>query len=206
MDDYRLQRVRSGRQQYGRRPAIRRHRHRRVPAFTDMERWRERHLLSGGRGSTAMRLKQFIAPLTLSAVLAGIACSDLLNEDPQGFATTAAFYKTGANLNSATLATYSALRGLQGQSNWTTLDLASDQARADNREPNAGTYGPDRLAWHASTRRTDQYWATMYSAISRANLVLSKAPGVATGNEPMRPYNLPEAKFLPGTPMPCLSN
>jgi len=145
-----------------------------------------------------MRLKQFIAPLTLSAVLAGIACNDLLNEDPQGFATTDAFYKTGADLNSATLATYSALRGLEGQSNWTTLELASDQARADNREPNAGTYGPDRLDWDASTGRTDQYWATMYSVITRANLVLSKGPGVTTGYEAMRTYNLAEAKFLRG--------
>jgi starch-binding outer membrane protein, SusD/RagB family len=145
-----------------------------------------------------MRLKQFIAPLALSAGLAAIGCTDLLNEDPKGFATTEAFYKTGADLNSATLATYSALRGLEGQSNWTTIELASDQARADNREPNAGTYGPDRLDWDASTGRTDQYWATMYSVITRANLVIAKGPGVATGYEAMRTYNLAEAKFLRG--------
>jgi hypothetical protein len=152
-----------------------------------------------------MRLKQFIAPLTLSAGLLVIGCTDLLNEDPKGFTTTETFYKTGADLNSATLATYSALGrvggfggGVQGQDNWTTLELASDQTRADNREPNAGTYGPDRLDWDASTGRTGTYWTTMYAVITRANLVLARGPGVATAHEDMRTYNLAEAKFLRG--------
>src|SRR2546429_1741281 len=107
-----------------------------------------------------------------AALLVVCACTDLLKEDPKGFTTTDTFFKTGADLNSATIAIYNALRGLEGQSNWTTLELASDMARADNREPNAGTYGPDRLDWDASTGRTGSYWTTMYSVISRANLVL----------------------------------
>src|SRR5947207_12403848 len=143
-----------------------------------------------------MRRHHLIASLVLSVALIGF--TDLLVEDPKGFTTTDTFFKTGADLNSATIAIYNALRGLEGQSNWTTLELASDMARADNREPNAGTYGPDRLDWDASTGRTGSYWTTMYSVISRANLVLSKGPGVTTGYEAMRTYNLAEAKFLRG--------
>ena len=79
-----------------------------------------------------MRYQRYVAPLVLALGLSVIACTDLLNEDPKGFATTDTFFKSGADLNSAALAIYSALRGLEGQSNWTTPELASDQARADD--------------------------------------------------------------------------
>ena len=117
-----------------------------------------------------MRDQRFVAPLVLAVGLSVIACTDLLNEDPKGFATTDTFFKTGADLNSATLAIYNALRGLQGQSNWTTPELASDQARADNREPNSGTYGPDRLNWTAASGRANVPFGTIYGIVSRANL------------------------------------
>ena len=138
--------------------------------------------------------------LALVGGLAVAACTDLLNEDPKGATTMDAFFKTGADLNTATIAIYNALRGLQGQSQWTTLELASDQIRADNREPNAGTYGPDRLDWDATTGRADQYWPTGYSMITRANLVLARGPGIEVPPPlaPMKDYNLAEAKFFRG--------
>src|SRR5256886_6712822 len=77
---------------------------------------------------------------------------------------------------------YNALRGLQGQAQWTTLELASDQARADTREPNLGTSGPDFLIWDASTGNTGAYWGTAYSIITRANLVLANGPGIDAPN------------------------
>src|SRR5256886_17613620 len=93
-----------------------------------------------------MRRNRLIASSLAVAVLYVVsACTDLLTEDPKGFTTTDSFYKTGADLNSATIAIYNALRGMQGQAQWTTPELASDQARADNREPNLGTSGPDFL-------------------------------------------------------------
>ena len=141
-----------------------------------------------------MRRHHLIASLVLSVAL--IACTDLLNEDPKGFTTTDTFYKTGADLNSATIATYSALRGLEGQSQWTSLELASDMARTDNREPNAGTYCPDLLDWDASTCRVQSYWGTMYAVISRANLVLAKGPAIQTPFALTKTRNFAEAKFL----------
>ena len=141
-----------------------------------------------------MRRHHLIASLVLSVALIG--CTDLLNEDPKGFTTTDTFFKTGADLNSATIAIYNALRGLEGQSQWTSLELASDMTRADNREPNAGTYCPDLLDWDASTCRVQSYWGTMYSVISRANLVLSKGPAIQTPYVQTKTRNLAEAKFL----------
>jgi len=194
--DHWLLGVRSGRQQRGRGRALRPDRHRRLPASAGMELRPDHHILS--REDTAMRYQRFVAPLVLAVGLSVIACTDLLNEDPKGFATTDTFFKTGADLNSATLAIYNALRGLQGQSNWTTPELASDQARADNREPNSGTYGPDRLNWSAATGRANVPFGTIYGIVSRANLVLAKGPGIAAPDAVTQAYNLAEAKFLRG--------
>src|SRR5438128_11110793 len=133
-----------------------------------------------------------------AALLVVCACTDLLKEDPKGFTTTDTFYMTGAGLYSATTAIYNALRGLQGQAQWTTLELASDQARADTREPNLGTSGPDFLIWDASTGNTGAYWGTAYSMITRANLVLANGPGIDAPNAQIKAYNLAEAKFMRG--------
>jgi hypothetical protein len=144
-----------------------------------------------------MNRTRSLVPLGL-LLAAALACSDLLNEDPKAFTTTDTFFKTGADLNSATIAIYNALRGMQGQSQWTVPELASDQARADNREPNAGTYGPDRLDWSAGTGQTGAYWGTLYSMITRANLVLAKGPGIAASDVQTKSYNIAEAKFMRG--------
>src|SRR3989441_5263803 len=136
--------------------------------------------------------------LALAAALVVCACTDLLTEDPKGFTTTDTFYKTGADLNSATIAISNSLRGLQGQAQWTTPELASDQTRADNREPNLGTSGPDFLDWDASTGNTGGYWGTAYAMITRANLVLANGPGIDAPNAQMKAHNLAEAKFLRG--------
>jgi hypothetical protein len=150
-----------------------------------------------------MRLKLWIAAPILSAALAATACRDLLVEDPQGFTTTDTFYKTGEDLNSATIAIYAAFKpgfaafgGLIGQAPWTTPELASDQARADNREPNFNTRSPDYLDWSPTTGQTGGYWALLYTVISRANLVLERGPSVETPHQQLREYNLAEAKFL----------
>ena len=143
-----------------------------------------------------MRRELSITTLALAAGLAVSGCSDLLVEEPQAFTTTETFYRTGADLNSATIATYNALRGLQSFGNWPNLVLVSDVARAENREPNAGTRGPDYLDYDASTGQTGGYWTMMYDVITRANLVLARGPGIETQNQQMRDYNLAEAKFL----------
>jgi hypothetical protein len=145
-----------------------------------------------------MKLKLIFAPLALSVGLTATACTDLLVEEPEGFTTTESFYKTGQDLNSATIAIYSALRGLQGFGNWPNLELASDQARADSREPNATTRSGDHLNWDAVTGQTGGYWNTFFSVITRANLVLDRGPGIETSSELMKSYNLAEARFLRG--------
>lgn len=147
-------------------------------------------------------MKQQLAKRRLAvaalALGAAVGCNDLLVEEPRGFTTTDTFYQTGADLNSATIATYSALRDLQGFGNWPNLELASDQARAENREPNAGTRGPDYLDWDAGTGATGGYWTIMYRVISRANLVLARGADIDAPNAEAKAFNLAESKFLRG--------
>lgn len=148
-----------------------------------------------------MRRTLLIRPLALAVGLVVTACNDLLVEEPEGFTTTDTFFKTGADLNSATIAIYSALgggnwSGLQGFGTWTAPELASDQARYDNREPNFNTQSPDFIDWSPTTGQTGGYWGVMYRVITRANLVLSKGPDIPSPDAEMKTYNLAEAKFL----------
>src|SRR2546427_13106628 len=100
------------------------------------------------------RNRSIASSLGLAALLVVCACTDLLQEDPKGFTTTDTSYKTGADLNSATLAIYNALRGMPGQEQWTTPALASDHARADARDADLVTSGPDVLRCDPSTGST----------------------------------------------------
>src|SRR5437868_14749599 len=121
-----------------------------------------------------MRRNRLIASSLAVAVLYVVsACTDLLTEDPKGFTTTDSFYKTGADLNSATIAIYNALRGMQGHAEWGTPELASDQARPDNREPNLSPCWPEFLDWDASTVNTGGCRGYACATITRATLVLA---------------------------------
>jgi hypothetical protein len=150
-----------------------------------------------------MRLLLFRTCL-VAAVLLAAACKDFLTEEPRAFTTTDTFFRTGADLNSATIAIYQSYRqgvlagfvGLHGNGPWTSLELASDQIRSENREPNFNTKSSDYLEWSPTTGTTGGYWNIMYSAITRANLAIDRAPGIATTNEAMRDFNVGEARFL----------
>src|SRR5437763_16983946 len=124
-----------------------------------------------------MRRNRLIASsLAVAALYVVSACTDLLTEDPKGFTTTNTFYKTGADLNSATIAIYNALRGMQGQGQWTTLARASDQARADTREPNLRPSRPDPLIGEARTGHTGADWGTADSPLPRPHLRHAEGP------------------------------
>ena len=138
-----------------------------------------------------------LATIALTLGLGTMACGELI-EEPKSFTTTDTFYQTAADLNVATFAVYQAFRGWQGQGIWTTLELASDQTRAENREPNAGTRGPDYLDWSASTGNGGAWWNTGYTIITRANLVLDNAPNITATDTAQKSYNIGEAKLMRG--------
>src|SRR2546430_2347199 len=137
-----------------------------------------------------------IAPLTLALA----ACGDMLTETPKSFPTTDNFYKTPADIRSATLAAYQPLNtgDLYNWWLWLTTDLASDQVRMNPDEPNFGTYHPEFLLWDATNSSVTAEWNGFYNIIFRANLVLGRAPNVPFPDETERLRLLAEAKFLRG--------
>ena len=141
----------------------------------------------------------WIAPLTVA--LLGIAgCSDMLTETPRSFPTTDNFYKTPADIRSATLAAYQPLNSgdLYNWWLWLTTDLASDQVRMNPDEPNYGTYHPEFLLWDATTSSVTSEWNGLYNTIFRANLVLDHAPDVQFPDPAEQRSLIAQAKFLRG--------
>ena len=140
--------------------------------------------------------KLWIAPIGLALV----ACGDMLTETPKSFPTTDNFYKTPADIRSATLAAYQPLNtgDLYNWWLWLTTDLASDQVRMNPDEPNFGTYHPEFLLWDATNSSVTAEWNGFYNIIFRANLVLGRAPNVPFPDETERVRLLAEAKFLRG--------
>src|SRR6266498_4971787 len=142
--------------------------------------------------------KLWLAPLALGLALAG--CTDFLTETPREFTTRDGFYKTPTDIRSATLAAYQPL----GTDNlyrwwlWLTMDLASDQVRMHPDEPNFGTYHPEFLLWDATNSSVTAPWNGFYDIIWRANLLVSRAPGVEFPDPAERQGLIAEAKFLRG--------
>src|SRR2546430_3529541 len=137
-----------------------------------------------------------IAPLTLALA----ACGDMLTETPKSFPTTDNFYKTPADIRSATLAAYQPLNSgdLYNWWLWLTTDLASDQVGINPDEPNYQTYHPEFLLWDATTSSVTAEWSGLYNTIFRAKLVLDHAPNVQFPDPAEQRSLIAQAKFLRG--------
>ena len=87
------------------------------------------------------------APLAL-ALAAAAACTEKLTEVPKNFVTADDYYRTPADIQAATLASYQTLFQ-DAWNRWmpTLGDLASDQTRIQPDEPNFQTYAPGLLLW-----------------------------------------------------------
>jgi hypothetical protein len=135
---------------------------------------------------------------SIALTLAAAGCGDL-TETPKSFPTQDNFYKTAADIRSATLAAYQPLGSddLYRWWLWLTMDLGSDQVRMQPDEPNYGTYHPEFIRWDATTSSVTAPWNGLYSIIWRANLVLTRAPAVEFPEDTAeRTALMAEAKFM----------
>jgi hypothetical protein len=138
--------------------------------------------------------------IATGALSLAVAACDLLTETPRSFTTVDRFYKTPADVRSATFAAYQPLGSddLYHWWLWLTLDLASDQVRMHPDEPNYQTYHPEFLRWDATTSSVTAPWNGLNAIVYRANLVLSRAPAVTFSDPTELQQLLAEAKFLRG--------
>lgn len=145
-----------------------------------------------------MNRRAWIAPLVLALGLGG--CDDLLTETPKSFLTTDSYYRTPADIESATLSAYQPITRGDVWEWWLVIDmeLGSDAVRIHPDEPNFGTYHPGLFLWTPTDASVSAPWNGFYTSIYRANLVLDKAPKVEFPDPQFRQELMAEAKFIRG--------
>ncbi|MGK2863802.1 MAG: RagB/SusD family nutrient uptake outer membrane protein [Chitinophagaceae bacterium] len=148
-------------------------------------------------------MKQNINVLIIVIILAftsTIACNKKLDVLDENNPTTASYFKTAAELQNGVNAIYSTLRSAQlvGREWFFTHDMRGGEAASGGAQleaPRAELLKQPSPA--PSNSVMTNVWTGSYQMINRANLVLSKAPGV-TDNIAMRDRVVGEARFLRG--------
>lgn len=142
--------------------------------------------------------KYIIAIAVASTVV--IACNKKLDVLDENNPTTESYFKTAAELQNGVNAVYSTLRSAQlvGREWFFTHDMRSGECTpggAQLEAPRAELLNQPSPA--PSNAVMSNVWTGCYQMINRANLVISKAPGV-TDNTSLRDRLVGEAKFLRG--------
>lgn len=146
-------------------------------------------------------MKQSINKYIIAVMLVSgftIACNKKLNVLDENNPTTESYFKTAAELQNGVNAIYSTLRSaeLVGREWFFTHDMRSGECTpggAQLEAPRAELLKQPSPA--PSNAVMSNVWTGTYQMINRANLVLSKAPGV-TDNTALRDRLVGEAKFL----------
>ncbi|HEX6848412.1 MAG TPA: RagB/SusD family nutrient uptake outer membrane protein [Chitinophagaceae bacterium] len=133
--------------------------------------------------------------LALSSI---IACTDKLDVMDQNNPTTESYFKTALEMQNGVNAIYSSLRSAQlvGREWFFTHDMRGGECASGGAQleaPRAELLKQPSPA--PSNSVMSDVWSGSYRMINRANLVLSKAPGV-TDNTALRDRLVGEAKFL----------
>lgn len=142
-----------------------------------------------------MTRQPWIASLALLALL---GCDGLLEETPESFLAPENFYRTAADIDAALFAAYQPLvtgENAFGKNLWVTLDGGSDEAISNPVVPSAVVQAFGRMDYTADQGRINSFWPELYRTITRANIVIERAPGVqATADR--KAQLVAEAKFL----------
>jgi len=136
-----------------------------------------------------------VVALALTAI---IACNKKLDVLDQNNPTTESYFKTAIELQNGVNAIYSSLRSgeLVGREWFFTHDMRGGECASGGAQleaPRAELLKQPSPA--PSNAVMSNVWSGAYQMINRANLVLSKAPGV-TDNTALRDRLVGEAKFL----------
>jgi starch-binding outer membrane protein, SusD/RagB family len=125
------------------------------------------------------------------------ACSDFLDETPQGRYSSETFWKTQAHAELALVGLYEAASFTKtSNASWIFGDMASDDAITGG---NAGDFVDasfiDQFTYINTNTHLDVHWRHYYEGVARANNMLYYVPNIDM-NEALKAKILAEAKFL----------
>ncbi len=132
------------------------------------------------------------------AVIGFSACENKLNVLDKNNPTTESYFKTAAELQNGVNGIYSILRGgeLVGREWFFTHDMRGSECNAGGpqlEQPRAELL--TQITPATSNSVMSSVWTGAYHMINRANMVISKSPGI-TDNTTLRDRLVGEAKFL----------
>jgi hypothetical protein len=144
-----------------------------------------------------MKLKLIMA-LTVSALLLTVwACKDsFLESSPQGQIVDSNYWKSEAEFQSGINAAYFAMQWDASGDSWQALaGMPTGDVRPNE---DADYFNLEKLQFLPTNRYLNAEWTTLYLAVNRANLVLSKLETVSGLSPEVKNRLTGEAKFIRG--------
>lgn len=139
--------------------------------------------------------------LILLCLIGLMTSCEVLDQKPESNFTPANFYKNADDAKAAVSAVYDPLNNanLYSQVMWILQDQATDDAEWGNGRSTANQpkNDLDKYTFTPATNTFQAIWSTVYSAINRANAVITRLPAVPM-DEVLKARYMAEAKFMRG--------
>ncbi|MBD2754024.1 RagB/SusD family nutrient uptake outer membrane protein [Spirosoma validum] len=137
--------------------------------------------------------------LLVGLLFSAMTSCEVLNQTPESNFTPTNFYKNADDAKAAVSAVYDPLNSsnLYAQVMWILQDQATDDAEWGNGRSTANQpkNDLDKYTFTPATVTFQSIWSTVYSAINRANTVITRVPGIAM-DESLKARYVAEAKFM----------
>jgi starch-binding outer membrane protein, SusD/RagB family len=145
-----------------------------------------------------MKTKHLLYTIGLSCTLGLTACEDFLDLKPISEDTIDSAYATGNQLEAALTGVY---ESFQSSDYYVWDNILFQDVRSDNHYAggdNPDIFAIDKLDISPTNPRVFSAWSSIYNAISKANLVLERAPALQdpTFSDTQRAQMLGQAAFL----------
>ncbi|WP_138990837.1 RagB/SusD family nutrient uptake outer membrane protein [Larkinella sp. C7] len=139
--------------------------------------------------------------LILLCLIGLMTSCEVLDQKPESNFTPANFYKNADDAKAAVSAVYDPLNNanLYSQVMWILQDQATDDAEWGNGRSTANQpkNDLDKYTFTPATNTFQAIWSTVYSAINRANAVITRLPAIPM-DEALKARYMAEAKFMRG--------
>lgn len=124
-----------------------------------------------------------------------LSCENMLDEVPKNFVSRSNYYQNEADAQGAINGAYAAIGSdFFGITYYLLIELHGDFL--NGRGSQAPISLVDRVLDQQNIGRANLSWASLYTAINRANAVLDNVPNIANMNEDVRTRIIAEAHFL----------